>query len=66
MRAIFNYFVTKLYILVKCFRWDGEVLLFKRQPHKMVKHTQTIRQLSPRNFLSVFYYFVGLALNGLN
>ena len=31
----------------------------------MVKHTQAIRQLSPTNCLSVFGYFVGLALNGL-
>ena len=31
----------------------------------MVKHTQTICQLLPRNFLSVFDYFVGLALKGL-
>ena len=28
----------------------------------MVKHTQTIRQLLPTNFLSVFDHFVGLAL----
>ena len=30
--------------------------------HKMFKHTQTIRQLLPTNFFSVFYQFVGLAL----
>ena len=38
---------------------------FKRQPHKMVKHTQTIRRLLPSNCLSVFDYFLGLALKGL-
>ena len=38
---------------------------FKRQTHKMVKHTQTIRRLLPTNCLSVFDYFVGLALEGL-
>ena len=32
---------------------------FKRQSHKMVKHTQTIRQQS------VFDHFVKLALKGL-
>ena len=32
---------------------------------KMVKHTQTIRRLLPRNCLSVFDHFVGLALKGL-
>ena len=31
----------------------------------MVKHTQTIRRLLPMNCLSVFDYFVGLALKGL-
>ena len=35
---------------------------FKRQPHKMFKHTQTIRRLLPTNCLSVFDHFVGLAL----
>ena len=38
---------------------------FKRQPHKMVKHTQTIRRLLLTNCLSVFDHFVGLALKGL-
>ena len=32
----------------------------------MVKHTQTIRQLKQTNYLSVFDYFVGLALKRLN
>ena len=31
----------------------------------MVKHTQKIRRLSPRNCLSVFDHFVGLTLKGL-
>ena len=31
----------------------------------MVKHTQTIRQQKPTTCLSVFGYFVGLALIGL-
>ena len=38
---------------------------FKCQPHKMVKHTQTIRCLLPANCLSVFDHFVGLALKVL-
>ena len=39
---------------------------FKSQPHKMVKHTETIRRLLPKNCLSVFDHFVGLALKGLS
>ena len=31
----------------------------------MVKHTQIIRQKKPTNCLSVFDYFMGLALKGL-
>ena len=38
---------------------------FKRQAHKMVQHTQTIRRLLPRNCLSVFAHFVGLTLKWL-
>ena len=37
---------------------------FKRQPNKMVKHTQRIRRLLPTNCLSVFDHFVGLMLKG--
>ena len=40
-------------------------LTFKRQPHKMVKHTQTICRLLPTNCLSVFDHFVGLTLKEL-
>ena len=40
--------------------------LFKRQPYKMIKYTQTIRRLYPTNCLSVFDHFVVLALKGLN
>ena len=32
----------------------------------MVKHTQAIRRLLPKNCLNVFDHFVGLALKGLN
>ena len=38
---------------------------FKRQPHKMVKHAETIYQQQPSNCLSVFNHSVGLALKGL-
>ena len=34
-------------------------------PHKMIKHTQTIRCQQLSNCLSVFDHFVGLALKGL-
>ena len=35
---------------------------FKRQPHKMTKHTQTIRRQQPTNYLRVFEHFVRLEL----
>ena len=38
---------------------------FKRQPYKIVKYTQTIRQLLLKNCLSASDHFVGLALKGL-
>ena len=38
---------------------------FKRQQHKMVKHTQTIRRQQPTNCLSVLDHFVGLPLKGI-
>ena len=37
----------------------------KRQPHKMVKHSQTIRRQKLTNYLSVFDHFVGLMRKGL-
>ena len=45
--------------------WRYAQLPFKRHPPKMVKHTQTIRQLLSSNCLSVFDHFVGLALKRL-
>ena len=41
--------------------WKSTIVLgiFKRQPYKMVKHTQTIRRQQPD-------HSVGLALNGLS
>ena len=39
---------------------------FKCQPHKIVKHTQTVRQQQARNYLSVFDHFVGFTLKGLS
>ena len=41
------------------------IALFKRQPHKIAKHTQKINRLLPTNCLSVLNHFVGLALKGL-
>ena len=38
----------------------------KRQPHKMVKNTKTIRRQKPTNCLSVFDHFLVLALKGVN
>ena len=36
-----------------------------RQPHKMVKYTQTVHRQQSTNCLSVFDHVVGLGLNGL-
>ena len=41
------------------------LLSFKRQPQKIVKHTQTIRRQQPTNCLSMFDHFVGLGLKEL-
>ena len=41
------------------------ILILLRQPRKMVKHTQTIRQQKPTNCMSMFDHFVGLAPKGL-
>ena len=41
-------------------------LSFKYQPHKIVKHTQTICQQQPMNCLSVFDHLVGLAFKQFN
>ena len=38
---------------------------FNRKPHKMVKHTQTIRWQQETDCLSVFGHFVALALKGI-
>ena len=47
-------------------RWGSfpsfKKLTLKRQPHKMVKHIQTIRRLFPTNCLSVFDHFGGRRL----
>ena len=45
--------------------WNHLDLPFKRQPHIMVKHTQTVRRLLPTNCLSVFNHCMRLALKGL-
>ena len=38
----------------------------KRQTHKMVKQTHTIRRQPPTNCLSVFDHFARLVVKGLN
>ena len=45
--------------------WNHLDSPFKRQPHIMVKHTQTVRRLLPKNCLSVFNHCMRLALKGL-
>ena len=39
--------------------------MHQRQPHKIVKHTQTIRRQQTTNCLSVSDHFVGLVLKEL-
>ena len=46
-----------------CFLGSSPV---KCQPHKIVKHTQTIRGQHSTSCLSVFGHFVGLVVKGLN
>ena len=38
--------------------------LFKPQPHKMVKRTQTICRKQLTNFLNMFVHFVGFVFKG--
>ena len=52
-------------MLLKIHSWHPN-LPFKRQNHKMVKHTQTIRWQFADELFDVFDDFVGLALKGLN
>ena len=44
--------------------WNVMGQPFKRESHKMVKHTQVIRRQEPTNRLRVFDHFVGLVLKG--
>ena len=54
--------VTKL---SKVVLFKKKKFFFKRQPPKMVKHTQTIRRQQPTNCLRAFGHFVGLVLKAL-
>ena len=59
--------IKKLNMHFKSFtliRFKSDLNVFKCQPHKMGKHTQTIRRQQLTNFLSVFDHFVGLAPKG--
>ena len=47
----------------KIFQVVKDIYPLKRQPHKMVKHTQTIRRQQSTNFLSVFDLLVELTAN---
>ena len=52
-------------LLLKPIILSNQTYTFKRQPYRMVQHTQTIHRLLPKNFLSVFDHFVELALKEL-
>ena len=70
--VVLTYLLTHYHIRRKKTFFDHELNIdaliceFKHQPHKMAKHTQTIRRQQSANSLSVFDRFVGLALKGLN
>ena len=49
----------------KSYNTQHSLLTLKRQPHKMVKYTQTICRLLLTNCLSVSDHFMGLAPKGL-
>ena len=49
----------------KCWFRVFFLLSSKRQPHKIVKYNQTIREQQPTNCFSVFNHFVELALKWL-
>ena len=67
MSALFplTIFTARWFIAVEFLNSSQTNLPLKRQPHKMVKNTQTIYRLLPTNCLSIFDHFVGLALTGL-
>ena len=48
--------------MMELFYLTVEPLTFKRQPHKMIKHTKTIRRQQPTNCLSLSDHFVELAV----
>ena len=56
-------FCKRWSFILRCF---FPVSILKRQPHKMVKHIQTIRRQLLTNCSSVFDHFVGLQLKVLN
>ena len=57
-----------IYLLCKSMDWflydNGLRHERVKHLHKMVKQTQTIRRQQPKNCLSVFDHFVGLAFKG--
>ena len=55
----------KQFVLEEKLESISQPLIFKRELHKMVKHTQTILRERPTNFLSVLDQFVRLAVKGL-
>ena len=58
-------FSEQLFLRIPLYDSLNLFYLFKHQPHKMVKHTQTIRWQQLTNCFSVFDHFVGLALKRL-
>ena len=59
LKGTLRYFICGLYGVFR------QLLTLQAPPHKMIKHTQTIRRLLSTNCLSGFDHFVKLALKRL-
>ena len=69
LRKLLPYFTLLYYALLILFLNVHIIFFsepFKRQSHKMVKHTRTIRLQQPTICYSMFDHFVGLVLKWLN
>ena len=58
--VVLAHFKSSDWFLFEIEQWS-EMVYHRRNPLRMIKHTQTIRWLLPTNCLSVIGHFVGLA-----
>ena len=67
LNAVHNVIKPFMHSFQKWSNMYGKVIpLSDNPPPKMFKHTETTSRLLPTNCLSVFGYFLGLGLKGLN